>query len=87
MPLRRLINQSMLSLEDANLLESLFNQFLSVNAPDERRAKLASGLVRLFVDGERDQMKLAGFLTDAQPVLKSESPGGVSTFETFDVGS
>ena len=63
MPLRRLLNQTMLSPEDADLLESIFNQFSATGETEQLRAARASGLVKLFVDGERDQQKLAAYLT------------------------
>lgn len=68
MPLRKLLNQTMLSPEDADLLESLFNQFSAAGEAEQLCAERASGLVKLFVDGERDQQKLAAYLM-ANPTL------------------
>lgn len=78
MPLRSLINQSMLSSEDADLLESLFNQFSSPNDDDEHRLARAAGLVKLFVDGQRDSEKLIGFLISTAPDCHSMSGRGES---------
>lgn len=67
MPLRSLINQSMLSPEDADLLESLFNQFYAADEDTETRHERAGGLVSMFANGERDQAKLIGYLLSAGP--------------------
>lgn len=67
MPLRTTILQSNIAPEDADLVESLFNQFSSQSEDDEQRRERASGLVRAFVDGERDCEKLIAYLIGAGP--------------------
>lgn len=77
-PLRNVILQFQIAHEDADLLESLFNQFSSPNEADEHRRTRASGLVRMFVDGERDREKLIGYLVASGPHENHHSLSGTS---------
>jgi len=74
MPLRKLINQSMLSPEDADLLESLFNQFYAAGENESDRQLRASGLVKMFVEGQRDREMLVQYLVGSE-VAENASGG------------
>lgn len=67
MPLKSLINRSMLGPEDADLLESVFNQFSAQNEEEDQRVMRAAGLVKMFVEGERDRDRLIRYLVDTGP--------------------
>lgn len=62
MPLKALTTQFRLSPEDADLIESVFNQLGLPEDDPELRSRRAAELVNMFVDGERDRKKLVDYL-------------------------
>lgn len=78
MPLHRLILESNLNPEDGDLLEALFNQFAFPGEEAKQRHDRAAGLVKLFVDGERDRQVLINYLVSRGSSTSDHSISGTS---------
>lgn len=66
MPLRNVILESSIDPEDADLLESLFNQFCESTTDEQLRRDRAARLVKVFTEGERDREVLARVLVSSR---------------------